>query len=93
MRKLRSMGNYTGWCMAIVCWLLLPTLAQAIEPTTPQVLPAPMVTAQREGRLLVLRCELRNADGSQYRENREYPPQFVVYQGDELIGSGSFEYG
>ena len=93
MRKLQSMGNLASRCMVAACWLLLPTLVWAVEPATPQVLPAPMVTAQRAGRLLVLRCELRNADGSQYRENYEYPPQFVVYQGDELIGSGSFEYG
>jgi hypothetical protein len=52
------------------------------------------VTAKRESRLLTLDYQLLDADGLKYRQNeRTNPSQFAVYQGDRLIGSGSFEYG
>lgn len=90
MEKLWTTGNLAGRCIAMACWLLLPTMAPAAELAPPTT----TVTAERAGRLLTLGCELRNADGSEYHpENRENPPQFAVYQGDTLIGSGSFEYG
>jgi hypothetical protein len=42
----------------------------------------------------VLNCDLRDATGRQYQPNdRANPPQFAVYQGDTLVGSGTFEYG
>jgi hypothetical protein len=53
------------------------------------------VTAQRSGRLLKLNYQLLDGDGRKYRGkgDRAHPPQFAVYQGDQQIGSGSFEYG
>jgi hypothetical protein len=57
------------------------------------------VTVKRAGRLLKLDYQLLDAEGRTYRRNnptendRAHPPQFVVYQGDRQIGSGTFEYG
>ena len=68
--------------------LLVPAAAFAAEP------PTPVVTAERAGRLLTLSCELRGADGRKHHPNgSDTPPQFAVYQGERLVGSGSFEYG
>jgi len=59
----------------------------------------PSVAVKREGRLLKLDYQLLDGDGRKYRRNdpsgsdRSHPPQFAVYQGESLIGSGSFEYG
>jgi hypothetical protein len=55
----------------------------------------PHVTAERAGRLLTMNYQLLDADGRKYlnREHSAKPPQFAVYQGDRLIGSGTFEYG
>jgi hypothetical protein len=54
----------------------------------------PTVTAKRTGRLLVLDCVIGSENGWKYRpSDRNNPPQFAVYQGDQQIGSGTFEYG
>jgi hypothetical protein len=55
---------------------------------------SPTVTAKRRGRLLVLGCQLRDAEGRKYfAGDRTNPPQFTIYQGDREIASDSFEYG
>jgi hypothetical protein len=56
------------------------------------------VVAKRTGRLLNLNYQLLDGDGRKYRNDRlggdrDKPPQFAIYQGDEKIGAGSFEYG
>jgi hypothetical protein len=54
----------------------------------------PGVSAKRAGRLLKLDYRLLDADGRKYlNELRENPPRFAVYQGENKIASGSFEYG
>jgi hypothetical protein len=54
----------------------------------------PSVTVKREGRLLKLDYRLLKADGQpSINSDRSHPPEFAVYQGDEKIGSGKFEYG
>jgi hypothetical protein len=90
MEKSRFTSNWIGRCI-LASWLLLPTMIFAAESKDP---PTPTVTAKRAGRLLVLNCDLRDANGRKYQPNdRANPPQFAVYQGDTLVGSGTFEYG
>lgn len=95
--KSPSLQNYVACCLATVCCVLAPTATLAAESALLKDLPTPTVAAKRAGRLLTLSCELRNADGSQYRPKNQddynNPPRFAVYQGDQMIGSGAFEYG
>ena len=59
----------------------------------------PSVTVKRAGRLLTLDYQLLDGDGRKYRRSgplvtdESLKPKFAVYQGDRLVGSGSFEYG
>lgn len=55
-----------------------------------------IVTLTRWGRSLVLNQRLVGAGGTTYRfpnRDRRQPPRFTVYQGDQQLGSGQFEYG
>lgn len=94
---MHSLKSHVVWCLAAIFWLIAPAGAGAAQPLLPQGPPTPKVSAKRSGRLLTLGCELHNADGSKYlpKNAEEYgnPPRFAIYQGDRLIGSGSFEYG
>ena len=52
------------------------------------------VETSRLGRTLTLDYELNDAGGRKYLDReRSALPTFAVYEGDEEIGSGSFEYG
>jgi len=54
----------------------------------------PHVTAKRQGRLLTLDCEVRDDDGRKYTNAGHInPPRFTIYQADQEIASGTFEYG
>jgi hypothetical protein len=54
----------------------------------------PSVSMQRAGRLLKLDYQLLDADGRTYRGgDAKNPPRFAVYQGENKIASGAFEYG
>ena len=49
---------------------------------------------KRAGRLLTLDYQRLDANGQRApNPDRDHPPQFAVYQGDRLVGSGTFEYG
>jgi hypothetical protein len=53
-----------------------------------------VIEVKREGRLLSLKHELTDVAGCEYvASDRSNPPGFAVYRGEELIGSGRFEYG
>ncbi len=52
------------------------------------------VTVKRRGGVLRLDYTMFDAGGWKYfPRGREGPPQVNIYQGDELVGSGSFKYG
>jgi hypothetical protein len=52
------------------------------------------VTVKRRGSVLRLDYEMFDAGGWKYfPRGREGPPQVNIYQGDVLVGSGSFKYG
>jgi hypothetical protein len=53
------------------------------------------VTVKRRGSVLRLDYEMVDAGGWKYspRGGRQDPPRVNIYQGDELVGSGSFKYG
>ncbi|MBL7189245.1 MAG: hypothetical protein ISS70_23200 [Phycisphaerae bacterium] len=52
------------------------------------------ITANREGRLLVMNYQLVGIDGEQYTNgSRAEPPTFTVYKGDKKMASGKFEFG
>ncbi len=52
------------------------------------------VSVKRAGRLLKLDYKLCDAEGRKYfNYQRTTTPQFAIYQGEQLIGSGAFEYG
>lgn len=53
----------------------------------------PQVTATRWGRLLKLSYDARSGGYASRESARATPPQFVVYEGDRQVASGSFEYG
>ena len=91
MKTLRTAVNPAGWCALLALSLLLPAIAWTSEPAKA---PTPYVTAKRQGRLLTLDCQLRDAGGRKYTsQTRTNPPRFAIYQGDREIASGSFEYG
>ena len=55
---------------------------------------APSVTVNREGRLLKMDYQLLDGNGREYHSSEyDNPPTFIVYRGDQQIGSGTFEYG
>jgi hypothetical protein len=87
-------GGYSSYCSprrAADELSLVPGKPRRLDVGTPLT---PSVTVKRSGRVLKLDYQLLDADGRQYRDNqRSNPPQFTVYQGDHLVGSGSFEYG
>ena len=63
------------------------------NPTNPGRL-TPSVSVKRVGRFLKLDYQLLDANGRKYTvDARSSQPQFTIYQGDQKIGSGSFEYG
>jgi hypothetical protein len=70
-----------------------------VENLTGSVVPLTLsVVVKREGRLLNLDCQLLDANGRKYQDpdnstDRTTPPEFAIYQGDQKINSGSFEYG
>jgi hypothetical protein len=74
-----------------VVWITLDRVkACKLNVASPQT---PVVSVKRAGRVLELSYDPR-AGGAVYRDApRDTRPQFVVYQGDRKIGSGSFEYG
>lgn len=51
------------------------------------------VSAQRDGRVIVLSHELIGIGGERYRGDNSRAPRFAVYDGKRRIGSGQFEYG
>ncbi|MBZ5500299.1 MAG: hypothetical protein LAP85_28225 [Acidobacteriia bacterium] len=54
------------------------------------------VTADRNGNMLRLRYILTGAAGEQYaviNPDRGNPPKFVIYKGDQVVATGSFQYG
>ena len=54
------------------------------------------VTVTRRGNLLVFDYRLLGAGGDTYQlgtTDYSKPPQFAVYQGDQKIASGNFEFG
>ncbi|MBN1588282.1 MAG: hypothetical protein JW888_02080 [Pirellulales bacterium] len=75
---------------------LTPERPHTIKVGAP-LLPTARVT--RQGSFLDLEYDLVDGEGRSYRLSSEIapgypqPPRFAVYQGDEKIGSGSFEYG
>jgi hypothetical protein len=53
----------------------------------------PQLEASRQGRVLELDYALVDAGGGEYRPEDADPPRFTVYNGDQVVGSGAFEYG
>jgi hypothetical protein len=54
----------------------------------------PSVTVKRHGRLLTMDYQLLDSTGRKYlNQGRTNPPQYAIYQGDQKIASGQFEYG
>jgi hypothetical protein len=54
------------------------------------------VSLERYGRKLVLDYQLKGADGARYhpaQEDRQHPPEFIVYHGGRKVLSGKFRYG
>lgn len=52
------------------------------------------LTVKRQGKVLVLDYKLLGIGGETYtNENRNKPPSFTVYKGDQEIASGQFAYG
>jgi len=52
------------------------------------------VEVKRQGRMLVLNYKLFGIGGENYTGgNREKPPSFSVYKGDQILDSGQFQYG
>jgi hypothetical protein len=93
MKILRTVTKLAGWGVLTAWAILLPALALAAPPPNPGV-PNPTLTVKRAGRLLTLDCQLLDANGQKSRNpDRNRPPTFAVYQGDQLVGSGTFEYG
>ena len=52
----------------------------------------PKVTVTRRGRLLTMNYNLREGISQYFKEPR-MPPQISIYQGDQKIASGAFEFG
>jgi hypothetical protein len=54
------------------------------------------VTLERHGRKLMMNYQLKGAGGESYRlaqEDRDHPPEFMVYRGGKKVYSGKFEFG
>jgi len=53
------------------------------------------LTFTRSGKILTLDYKVRDAAGRDQRSSGAAlgPPRFVVYRGEQEIGSGTFEYG
>ncbi|OHB62747.1 MAG: hypothetical protein A2168_08030 [Planctomycetes bacterium RBG_13_50_24] len=69
-----------------------------VGPGEPAVLKAggpleQQIKVQREGQLLTMEYQLIGAAGESYRNDRRYPPKFVIYKGDKEITSGKFRFG
>ena len=69
-----------------------------IGPGAPAVLKAggPLdqrISVARKGQLLTMEYHLIGVAGEWYRNDRRYPPVFVVYKGDKEITSGKFRFG
>jgi hypothetical protein len=53
-----------------------------------------IIKVKRRGKALVLDYKLLGIGGESYNNNdRNKPPRFIIYNGDEEINSGRFEYG
>ena len=53
-----------------------------------------MLKVKRRGKALVLDYKLLGIGGESYNNNdRNEPPKLIIYNGDEEINSGRFEYG
>jgi len=93
MKNMRVATKLAGWRIMAVGALLLPAPALAAPPPNPGV-PTSSVTVKRAGRLMMMDYKLLDANGQKSRNpDRTHPPRFAVYQGDRLVGSGTFEYG
>ena len=53
------------------------------------------VSINRQGRKLALNYQLVGAGGAyqMVNQDRSHPPEFAVYQGDQKVASGKFEFG
>jgi len=52
------------------------------------------LTVEHQGKMLVLRHELRGVGGERYLcPEAGAPPEFVVYKGERKVGGGRFEFG
>ena len=93
MKTLRGITDFRDWCILAACTLLFASICTAPRSPKPWH-PHPSLTVKRAGRLLTLDYQLLDADGQKFRNpDRNHPPRFTVYQGDRLVGSGTFEYG
>jgi len=54
---------------------------------------SPQVTARLQDTLVVLRYAASSNDKRYRDQSRANAPQFAVFDGDNKIGGGSFEYG
>ena len=92
--------------LACCCWAFLTLTVRAADqaPTAPalegpqsiadETLVTSSVKVTRQGRFLKLDYLRSDPSGQAVTLDRtEDPPRFVVYQGNEEIGSGQFEYG
>lgn len=53
-----------------------------------------VIETARRGKFLILNYKLIGIDGQNYiRTNIDKKPEFSVYKGNKLIGSGKFQYG
>ena len=92
MKNLRAIAKLAGWPILAIGALLLiaPALATAQDPDVARL----SLTVKRAGRLLTLDCQRLGTNGQRApNPDRDHPPKFAVYQGDRLVGSGTFEYG
>lgn len=54
----------------------------------------PELKVARNGRVLEINYRLLDAAGRDYLANdRTNPPKFAIYQGEQLVGSGTIDYG
>jgi len=96
MRSMRTQWPFrlrVGLVSGVALWLSGSAWGQtAPAGATPAAKPA--VTAQRQGRLLVLSYKLVSADGRPAMPSvPSSRPEFTVHKGKRKIASGKFEYG
>lgn len=96
LRTVILRGGYTaGYATSISVgdWIKVTENKQAVLKAGAPLKPA--VNVRKRGNFLVMDYQLKGIGGQIYRETRrdDKRPSFTVYKGDNVVGSGRFEYG